>query len=38
MKVWMNHNKMDKDKAPKNNIRNGLMIGEWPPKRWNGPP
>jgi hypothetical protein len=38
MKVWMNHNKMDKDEGPKDNIRNGFMIGAWPPKSSNRPP
>jgi hypothetical protein len=28
---------MDKDKGPKNNARNDLMIGAWLPKRWNEP-
>jgi hypothetical protein len=26
---------MDEEKAPKDNVRNGLMIGGLPPKRWN---
>jgi hypothetical protein len=34
----MNHNKMDKEKDPKDNVENGLVIGGWPPKRWNEPP
>ncbi len=32
MKVWMNHNKMDEEKGPKNNIMNGFMIGGFPSK------
>jgi hypothetical protein len=35
MKVWMNHNKMDEEKGPKDNVNSGLVIGGWPPKRWN---
>jgi hypothetical protein len=38
MRVRMNHNKMDEEKGPKDNIKSGLVIGGWPPKRWNGPP
>jgi len=38
MRVRMNHNKMDEEKGPKYNIKSGLVIGGWPPKRWNGPP
>jgi hypothetical protein len=33
----MNHNKMDEEKGPKDNIKSGLVIGGLPPKRWNGP-
>jgi hypothetical protein len=25
----MNHNKMDEEKDPKENVRSGLMIGGW---------
>jgi hypothetical protein len=26
------------EKGPKDNVKSGLVIGGWPPKRWNGPP
>ncbi len=32
------HNKMDEEKGSKDNIKSGLAIGGWPPKRWNKPP
>jgi len=28
---------MDKKKGPNDNVNSGLVIGGWPPKRWNGP-
>jgi hypothetical protein len=34
----MNHNKMEEEKGPKDNVKNGLMIRGLPPKRWNEPP
>ncbi len=34
----MNHNKLDEKKGPKDNVKNGLVIRGWPPKRWNWPP
>jgi hypothetical protein len=34
----LNHNKMDQEKGPKDNVRSGLVIGGSPPKRWNEPP
>ncbi len=37
-KVWMNHNKMEEEKGPKDNVKSGLVISGWPPKRLNGPP
>jgi hypothetical protein len=29
---------MDKLKGPKDNVKSGLVIGGWPPKKLNGPP
>ncbi len=26
------------EKGPKDTVKSGLVIGGWPPKRWNGPP
>ncbi len=28
----------DQEKGPKDNVKTSLMIGGWPPKRWNEPP
>jgi hypothetical protein len=38
MRLSMNHNKVDEEKGPKNNIKNGLVISGLEPKRWNRQP